>query len=295
MPYAPRPLADPLVDVLQLMWDAKRANFDTWCAFDGRFLLAGDVDQAIGAAGTAESADRGLLERLTEVGAPRFTDTDVSELLDEMSQYFPATPADEPPFTWFERARLLGDVASAKTALDDWSASGSTPSDEALQHYLGGIGLYDEAAIAQRRVLAAKSGERSDPGAGIRLAELLREAGHLDDALPALRRSWRGISRSTDANGHRRRCLAEEGFNLAVVAEGRLAKKAFAFADDVAADRTIRQVVTIHGVPPSDEWLPFVVLEAGAAAALAVGNRERAAHYEERARHERRRIRREDA
>ena len=80
---------------------------------------------------------------------------------------------------------------------------------------------------------------------------------------------------------------------LAVKAEGRLAAKAFAFADDVAADKTIRQVVKINGQAPSDEWLPLVVLEAGAAAAVAVGNASRASHYEDRAQHERRRISRD--
>ena len=330
MQYEPRPVVDPLVEallraetqwhrvapfqgytdelklaaylvalhpppgVLELMWNAKRANFDTWCGFDSQFLAAGGVDEAVSLASTANPVDDDLLGHLLSDGAPRFTDAEVSELLEEMAQYFPSAPEDEPPFTWFERARLLGDSEGAKAALDDWSASPTPPSDESLQYYLGSIGLFADAVTVQRRVVAEKGGERSDPSTGIRLAELLREAGQLAEAMSVLRRSRRGISPSTDANGYRRRCLAEEGFRLAMAAEGRLAAQAFAFADDVAADRSIRQMVTIVGAPPSDEWLPLVVLEAGWRAANAVGDAARAAHYEDRARRERRRIGRED-
>lgn len=285
----------PPAGVTELMWSAKGANFDTWCGLDSRFLGAGGVDEAIKAALASDPLDRDLLDHLTADGARRFGDVEVAELLDEMGGYFPPAAVDEPPFTWFERARLLGDTVGAKLALDAWTASDSPPSDEGLQHHLGAIGFFEEAAAVQRHVVATKGGERSSPAAGVRLAELLREAGQIGEALRSLRRSRRGISVASDSNGYLRRRLVEEGFRLAVDAEGPLAAEAFAFADDVAADRTIRQVVKIDGPTPSDEPLPLVVLEAGAAAATAVGSSGRASHYEDRAQQERRRIGRDPA
>jgi hypothetical protein len=112
-----------------------------------------------------------------------------------------------------------------------------------------------------------------------------------DDALDSLKRSRRGIDPTTDRNGYLRRRLAEEGFLLAAGTSGRLAKSAFSLADEVAQDRTIHQVVRIRGSDPSDEWLPLVVLEAGADAAMNVGESRRASEYQQRASRERQRIR----
>ncbi|HWG73142.1 MAG TPA: hypothetical protein VG184_03695 [Acidimicrobiales bacterium] len=277
--------------VLSLMWTAKGANFDTWCGFDSRFLGVGGVSAAIEEASAAEPVDTDLLRHLVGDSGPRFSDNDVATYLDEVADYFPAQPSDEPPSTWFERARLLGDTVAAREALDDWVRSDTPPSDDGLQHNLASIGYFGDAVAVQLRVVAANGGERAKPLAGIRLAELQRKARLFDTAFDSLKRTRRGVNDTTDKNGYVRRRLAEEGFLLAAGTEGRLARRAFILADEVAQDRTIHQVVRISGSEPSDEWLPLVVLEAGADAATNVGEHGRADEYRDRASRERQRIR----
>ena len=273
------------------MWAAKIANFDTWCGLDSRFLGVGGVTAAIEEARAEEPLDQDLLKHFLGDHDARFSDSDVVMYLDELAVYFPGDPSDEPPYTWFERARLLGDTVAVREALEDWVRSDSPPSDGGLEHSLASIGYVGDAVAVQIRVVAAQGGERAKPLAGIRLAELQRRAGLFDDALDSPKRSRRGVNPMTDRNGYLRRRIAEEGFLLAAGTGGRLAKRAFTLADKVAQDRTIHQVVRIRGSQPSDEWLPLVVLEAGADAAMNVGESRRASEYQDRAARERQRIR----
>jgi hypothetical protein len=276
--------------VLSLMWSAKRANFDTWCGFDGRFLGVGGVSAAIAEVKAREPVDRDLLDRLVDGSDARFSDSEVATFLDDLAVYFPADPSLEPPYTWFDRARLLGDNDAARAEVEDLTRSQTPPSDDGLQHMLASIGHFGDALTVQLRVVASRGGQRANPLAGIRLAELRRQAGMFERALGTLKNSRRGVSQETDTNGYLRRRLAEEGFLLAVATGGRLAANAFAFADEIALDRTIRQVVRINSREPSDEWLPLVVLEAGARAATNAGESRRAADYQDRASRERQRI-----
>lgn len=277
--------------VLSLMWAAKRANFDTWCGLDSRFLGVGGVSAAIDEAKAEEPVDQDLLKHLLGDDDARLSDSNVAMYLDELALYFPADPSDEPSFTWFERARLLGDTVAAREALEEWVRSDTPPPDDGLQHSLASIGYFGDAVAVQVRVVAAQGGERAKPIAGIRLAELQRRAGLFEDAFDSLKRSRRGVGPATDRNGYLRRRIAEEGFLLAASTSGRLAKRAFTLADEVAQDRRIHQVVRIRGADPSDEWLPLVVLEAGADAAMNVGDSRRASEYQDRAARERQRIR----
>jgi hypothetical protein len=162
------------IGALSLMWAAKRANFDTWCGLDSRFLGLGGVRAAIDEANAAEPVDQDLLKHLLDDDGARISDSDVAMYLDELAAYFPTDPSDEPPFTWFERARLLGDTAAAREALKDWVRSDDPPSDDGLQHSLASIGYFGDAVGVQKRVVAAQGGERAKPMAGIRLAELQR-------------------------------------------------------------------------------------------------------------------------
>jgi hypothetical protein len=282
---------DSAPDDLELMWLAKTANFDAWCGFDIRFLGIGGVETAIRAARSQEPPDDDLLSKLIgSDGAPAFSDDNVDAHLRELAATFPTAPDDEAPASWFSRARLAGDFHRARLALDAWAASASPPSASGLQHSLGTIGCFNEAVQVQQQVVANAGGIVNDVLAGIRLAELQRQAGQLEEGFTTIRACRQALRRVPDDNGFLRRRVAEEGFLLATAASGRLASKAFRLADEVAQDRTIRQVVVIKSAEPSDEWLPLVVLEAGRDAAEHVQDAARADAYARRAARERARI-----
>jgi|GEM_PF-2138829 len=272
---------DPPEDTLDLMWQAKTANFDTWCGLDSRFLGVGGVDDAISDAQAMLPVDDNLMDHLMDGEDARFSDAEVAVYLDEMSTAFPGTPEAEAPFRWFDRAQKCGETVLAKLLLDEWCENDAPP-DSSLQRYLASIGHYQEAVDVQRRVVTMPTDGLMTTHNMIRLAELERLAGSYGDALTTLRRATEALARlSRPPAGNTLRRLAEEGFLLCLVADDPTATRAFKFADSIADSL---------GGPPNSDPLPLIVLRSARDAARKIGKKRRARHYEKRAEIERARI-----
>lgn len=262
---------------LDLLWEAKRANFDTWCGSDSRLLGAGGVQAAIDRA-----EDEDLLELLLDGDGWRVTDTDVAAALETAARRFPADPAEDSHEVWFDRLANLGDVAAA-VVLQAWRDSSTPPDDGELQFALASIGRHGEAADAQERALEQRGGAAADFYGALRLAELRRVAGQFDEALAAVEGAATVVAEASDPTGYQRRCVANEAFLIAASAGGPLARRAFDLGHAHARRRRLFR----------PEPLPLVVLEAAHAAAGAVGEGRAERSYRARAAKERARIARE--
>ena len=246
-----------------LHWQIKRANFDTWCAYDIEYVVAAGAQATVDFVRDSEHTDRNdVLKRLAEVS---LSEDDLEDWAQAGRERFPADPTDEDPLTWIERAKLAGEVEWARRELDRWAAGRERNAETLgiLRYELADLGDFAEAAQAQRESLAF---DDSAP-AWRTLAELERRAGNYLAAWAAMQE--RGPSPD--------RRYVEELFLLAGAATGELAANAFAEAD--------RQAREVPG-------LPLVVLRAAVEAADNVGDPDAATRYRALSEAERRRIER---
>ncbi len=277
----------PPSDVLQLMWSAKSANFDTWCGFDSRLLGCGGVESAISEA--RELGDESLLNHLTDEDQPLFSDDEVAEYLEDMDAWIPTSPTDEVPATWFRRAQMLDEKNVAKEVLDDWCASSSPPEDSYLQQALASIGFFAEAVDTQQRILAKADSARTELHL-LKLAELERLAGFYDGSFANLKNVWNLIKSSRNGNTYYRK-VVEEGFTLSVVTEGAFASEVFEFAEKIDRSCYGRRTSKFKiNKKPEREWLPLNVLKEAVEAASKLGNTSAEMAYKRRAETKRHRI-----
>ncbi|WP_307872949.1 hypothetical protein [Paractinoplanes ovalisporus] len=265
------------VEDVWLQWEIKRANFDTWCGYDGEHLLAAGVRATLDFVRESGHPDRDeVLEYLA--GRSDISEEGVTEWAERQRLTFPDDPADEDPLTLIERAQFAGDRPRARELLDQWAAGRTRDRDtlSTLRYELTELGAFAEAAAAQRDSLAFAESAWDRASAWHTLAELERQADHHDAAWAALsecRRALADVSGWTEVGLGR--MYVEELLRLAVAADGDLAARAFTEADRQARD-----------VPR----LPLVVWQSAAEAAAKVGDQPRAEHYARLRDEERRRI-----
>ncbi|MEY9967550.1 hypothetical protein ABIA33_005621 [Streptacidiphilus sp. MAP12-16] len=265
-----------------LQWQAKTANFDTWCGYDLAFVLAGGVEDTVAFVRAGALEDReALLQRITgEQGGPAMSQEDVDAWLVATRERFPRDPADEAPWTWMDRLRRLGDGDGARHYLRLWAVE--LPQDNphalgGLQRELAEFGDFTEAADVQRRVLALIQGPDARAAGLRRLAELTRLSGDFTTAWQSLQDS---LGHLDDQPGWRDaglgRSFIEEHFLLAAAA-----------TDDSLARIVLDAGHRYAGTVPR---LPLSMLEVAVRAAVRVGDADLAWHYRTVCDTERRRI-----
>ena len=266
---------------VELMWAAKRSNFDAWCGFDGRFLGCRGVGDMLAVATSGAAEVDGLLDVVTsESGEVFFTDGEVAEFIGSLVEEFPASPDGEWPSTWVRRGLFLGRSDLASAALDDWIGSDEPPTARTRSRLLADCARFSEAAVVQRSIV--EDGVRSDRSYLdlVRLVELHRRAGELDQGVDAFGRVLVALSELADRNGYKHRVVCEEGFALSrAIPDREIAGEVFRAAHDVAMvpfpNRNLDR--------DSTEYLPLVVLRAAAEAAEHVGEHETSSSYRVRA------------
>jgi hypothetical protein len=267
---------------VELQWQAKTANFDTWCGYDLAFVLAAGAADTVAHVRAGALPDReAMLDRITgDDGEPAIAQGEVDALLVATRDRYPRDPADEGHWTWMNRLRRLGDGDGARHYLRLWAAD--LPADDAralggLQRQLAEFGDFAAAADVQRRILALVRSSTERAAGQRRLSELCRLSGDFAGAWQSLRDfprhaddqpDWRetGLGRS----------FVEEHFLLAAAA-----------TDDSLA-RTVLD--TGHRQAGSVPRLPLTVLRAAVRAAERAGDTGLAGHYRAACDAERRRI-----
>jgi hypothetical protein len=252
------------LDDVELQWQAKTANFDTWCGYDLGFVLAAGAADTVAFVRAGALADReALLARITDDhGAPAMSDQAVNDWLLSARSRFPRDPAEEAPRSWMDRLRRLGETEAARHYLRLWAAG--LPQDDpralgSLQRELAEFGDFAGAAAVQRQALALTHDPRERAASLQRLAELTRLSGDfgaawqsLQDCLLELEQQpgWRKV-------GWGRSFVQEHFLLAAATGDGALAR--------VVLDAGHQHAATVPG-------LPFTVLDTAVSAAVRVGD-----------------------
>ncbi|MEU8327603.1 hypothetical protein [Micromonospora sp. NPDC048839] len=257
------------VEDVWLHWELKRANFDTWCGYDGEHLFAAGVPATVAYVRDSGHAERDdvLAYLLDQEGQPYVPEEGMAEWWRGERSRFPDDPSAEDPLTWIARSKLVGDQVLAREWLDRWAVD--RPRDRAtlsqLRYELADLGAFTEAASAQRESLVFVDNAWDAASAWQSLAGLERQAGKHGAAWEALRECRRALH---DVSGWTEvglgRMYVEELFLLARSAGAELAAVVFA-----EADRQARHVT----------WLPLAVLSLAAEAADRVGDQDAARLY----------------
>jgi hypothetical protein len=221
-------------DDVWLLYDLKRANYDTHFEVDVEHLLTGGVASTLDAVHDDPYLVRELAGR---------TDAEVDAWLARRAGRFPTEPRQESPQTWLQRALTAGARDTARTLLDRWTLDRPERQSDRrwyLEHVFGEFG-----AAAALQSLEARSNR--DPfgraSARIRLAGLQRRAGNPLAAWEALRRDtlpprllwrWRHANLARDY-------VAELFLLVPLIPRGRLARQVFD-----RADRSARVVADLH-------------------------------------------------
>lgn len=245
---------------VELLADAKLANFDTSCGFDLEHLFAAGVAATLSDA----RSDAVALGNLVIVdGQPACTQDDVDRWLASRARSFVKDPDAEPETVWIDRALALGERDLARQLVHDWSSRAETLSQ--LIFYLHEVGDHVAEAAARAKSIELKT-KPFDIAHELRcLADAERLAGRPDRALAALSRaadlhraqaSWRELGLG--------RGFVQSCFELAEASELEIAGAAFVLGDGLAA------------VTPR---LPPVALEVAVRAADHLGRRDRSSHY----------------
>jgi hypothetical protein len=256
-----------------LQFTIKKANFDTWCAYDREYLFAGGTGETLDLVRSSTHPFRDEVLELSTV-----SEDDLIEWAEHKRAAFPTDPADEDPLTWIDRAELIGDRPLARKLLDEWASVRPRDRDTLtqLRYRLADLGAFPEAAAAQRELLVHAESDWDRASAWQGLAGLERRAGDHDAAWAALRECGQallGVPGWTEFGLGR--TYVQELFLLAGAAGEPLATRAFTEADHHA--RIVPRI-------------PLVVLRAATEAAAHVGDRPATDHYRRLAAAEQHRI-----
>ncbi|MFF0153860.1 hypothetical protein [Micromonospora sp. NPDC005203] len=124
------------VEDVWLHWKLKRANFDTWCGYDGEHLFAAGVPATVTYVRDSGHAERDdvLAYLLDQDGQPRVSEEGLAEWWRGERSRFPDDPIAEDPLTWIARAKLVGDQVLAREWLDRWAADRVNDQDAARRY-----------------------------------------------------------------------------------------------------------------------------------------------------------------
>jgi hypothetical protein len=263
---------------IPLFWQAKLANFDTFCGFDPRYLVWLQPDGILEPPSDHPSASD-VVKTVAEMIA--YHAQELAVWWKEQQRKFPSREADEDPLTLAERALILGQHDEGRRWLDAWERQ-APPSDRTLStllHFRSAMGQHEEAlAVAEQRLALAAGDPWKEVSARQQLAEYTLKAGHLRRAWEAIGACWRAIA----GNAKWRemgieRMIIELMFGLSLAAADEdepLARVAFLSARERFADSK----------------MPLVMLRKAGAAAQRLGMAETASHYDGLAERERKRI-----
>lgn len=113
------------VEDVWLLWQAKSANFDTFCALDTLHLFAGGLTETLDYLHRSDHPEGGeLLQRFDDdtsyLNIP--TPEQMEQFWEDRQRLYPADPAQEDALTWAQRAWELDQIAEGRLRLDRWQA-----------------------------------------------------------------------------------------------------------------------------------------------------------------------------
>lgn len=242
---------DLRVEDVWLLGRAKYANFDCGCGFDVEHLAAAGVAATIEhvrtSARPAEERDPILARLVGEDGAPFLDDAQLSAWVALRQRHVLTPLAAESVTVWLDRALVLGEHATARQLIVEWSTDCDRERDaeflSSLAGYWRDLGDPAEEATVRDELLLALSTPDSRAGERHRAASAARRAGHWQRALDHLdhaallhrpRTSWRQLGLGRD--------FVLEAYTLAAQAPTDIASRAFVLAVELAA--------TTPGLPP---------------------------------------------
>jgi len=264
-----------------LLWEAKRANFDTWCGFDALYLLAGDREAGLKwiaslPADTAESI-REVLGKAPEAVGP----DELEAWWRRKREEYPEREQDEDPHVLAQRAITLGAIDEGRIWLDRWEAvqPGDSLSLRSLMYLRDALGQPAEAlrAAAKLRDLA-RGDEWHYASSLLNLPRYLVRLQRHPEAWEVLEELRGLLKRHCDwMKVGLARTIAEASLDLAAdeACPGPIRRAAWEQGHDLI----------VRGVQA-----PLVVLRKAAKAADLVGDGALAAQYTERADREHKRI-----
>lgn len=273
-----------------LLFEAKRANFDTACGFDVEALFAGGVEPTWAMVLASDRPERAaFMELAGEDGAPRCTQDEVDAWWEQQRRDFPTRWEDEPPLAKLMICTDLGDLDAGAEILRTWMTeelAGVDPGSEAerrvLEHaryWWSELRRADEAARIQEKLDVALPGAAWDRASALeRAVKIYAAAGWIDVGLERLGplraalvevESWQGVGLG--------RMAAEVALDLGLAAgrDERAAAHAFDWAETLVSEGL---------------GMTLLLLEKLRELAERLGRGERAEHYDALARAERERI-----
>lgn len=278
------------VSLAWLLFEAKRANFDTACGFDVEALFCCGVERTWVMVLAAERPEReAFIELAGDGGEPRCTQDEVDAWWERQRRDFPARWEDEAPLAKLTLCVDLGDLDAGAEILRAWQAEalaraepGSADERQTLEqarYWWSDLQRPDEAATIQLRLDERLPEPAWDRASALeRAVTIYAAAGWVRtglDRLAPLRAALRQVEGWTEVGLGRMAAEVAVDLGLAGHADPQAAAQAFAWAEQIVSE----------GIGTS-----LVLLEKLRALAEQLGQAERAAHYDALARAERERI-----
>lgn len=278
------------VSLAWLLFEAKRANFDTACGFDVEALFACGVEPTWAMVLASDRPERAAFMKLAgDEGAPRCTQDEVDAWWEQQHRDFPTRWEDEAPLAKLMICTDLGDLDAGAEILRAWVSGalagaepGSKAEREVLEHaryWWSELRRPDEAARIQQKLDEALPEAAWDRASALeRAVKIYAAAGWIDagiERLAPLRTAlvevdgWQGVGLG--------RMAAEVALDLGLAerADLRAAAQAFAWAETLVSEGL---------------GMTLLLLEKLRELAARLGRGERVGHYEALARAERARI-----
>jgi len=141
-----------------LLWQAKSANFDTFCAVDTMYLFAAGIGETLDylkASDRSEASD--LLQFLFHDPANPAIPTaeELEQFWQQKQQAYPTDPSQEDPLTLARRAWELDQIEEGRRWLDRWQAQqpGTERTLHTLMYTRGMLGQPAQALVCANRLL----------------------------------------------------------------------------------------------------------------------------------------------
>lgn len=264
-----------------LLWQAKQANFDTWCGFDARCLLAADRDAGLEWIASLPPETQETLAEMLGKTPEAVGPEELDEWWREKREEYPEREQDEDPQSLAERAITLGAIEEGRRWLDRWEAAqpGDAATLRSLMYLRDDLGQPAEALAAAEKLRDLSRGDAwSYAGSLLSLPRYLVRLGRHQEAWEVLQELRGLLARHPDwMKLGLARMVAEESLDLA--------------AHEGCPDRIRRaaweqgHALIVRGVQA-----PLVVLRKAATVAGRVGARALEEQYAARAASEHERI-----
>lgn len=146
------------VEDVWLMWDAKSANFDTFCAVDTRHLFAAGIPETLAYVRASSHPEaEAILESLLEddTNTVIVTPEQMEQFRQQQQKRYPKYPSQEGTLTLVDRAWELDQIEEGRRLLDRWEAGASITAQtlNTLMYMRDMLGQPEQSLVCANRLL----------------------------------------------------------------------------------------------------------------------------------------------